>query len=236
MSYNIVDNEYSLSIRVRSDGFSFFVYDNSKKLISSENKPIQDISDVNQVEQIIKQLTISSINNVDFIIESDLYTLIPIKLFDVEKQFELLKLQHPDITKEDEVFHTVYNVYNCVLLFAFNAQIIQSFQNKFPSLSVLHYFHSYLEKVQLNYQDKIILILRPSKFDILIFKSNKIHLANSFSYQTEEDIIYYILRMFQLFSLDYENTVLDIKKHYGLILSPESMLKDYIKNISISNL
>ncbi|GAB1414742.1 DUF3822 family protein [Paludibacter sp.] len=238
MSFNLVDNLYSLSIRVRSNGFSFSVYGNSNELVLSENIEIQHVNNTIEYEQKISQTQIrnTSFKSFFLLVESEEFTVVPTKSLIAENKYDLLKLQHPSLSMTNKIYHTEYESDNFSVIFSFDEKIINIFLKYFPSLEVVHHLHFLLESNRLNTSERIYLQIRESKFDIVCYKNNKLLLANSYQYQIEEDILYYIFRIFQLFSLDYNKTSIQLVKRNDIKTDIVTVLKEYIANVSTSTI
>lgn len=228
------NNNYSLSIRFQSDGFSFYVYDESEKLLSKKEikKPI-----LSATEKAIYQTVANepesqlAFKNIRLICESDIYTLIPNDFFAEETAADFLHFEHEQEKNEKIIFshleHPKSTLISAIPLHFFNAM-----QKLYPSITTKHHLAEFLSEELKNYdKDSVHVLVRNKTIDIIVFKNNNIDLINSFSYSTPEDFVYFVLNVFEKLSLDNEALQTRIY-NLGQRDDIKGLLKTYINKLS----
>jgi hypothetical protein len=80
---------------------------------------------------------------------------------------------------------------------------------------------------------KMIVNFNPGHFEIVVVQNQKLHLFNSFDYQTPEDFLYYLLFTAEQLNMNPENLKLEL---LGTISEEDEFYKiayKYIRNISL---
>ena len=72
-------------------------------------------------------------------------------------------------------------------------------------------------------------------FDIIVSDGQKLKFNNSFTYRTEEDILYFILFVFDKLELDQENTPVYLSGFIDKLSERPSFFRRYFKKISFRN-
>ena len=69
-------------------------------------------------------------------------------------------------------------------------------------------------------------------FDIIVVENNKLKYHNNFSFRTDEDVLYFILFVFDKLGLDQESTPLLISGEFDKFSERPSMMKKYFRKLS----
>ncbi len=228
------NNNYSLSIRFHSDGFSFYVYDESEKLLSKKEikNPV-----LAATEQAIYK-TVSNepesqlaFKNIRLICESDVYTLIPTEFFEEATASDFLHFER-EKEKNEKIIFSVLEYPKNTLISAIPLHFYNAMRKLYPEVKVTHHLDELLSEKLKNYEkDSLHVLARNNAIDIIVFKNNNIELINSYSYSTPEDFVYFTLNIFEKLSLDNETLQTQI---YNLGSKDEikELLKKYINKLS----
>src|SRR5659263_159805 len=113
------NNQYSLSIRFSSDGFSLLIYDELKRLLTTKKIPA-DLTSITY-EEIIDLLledveTILSIKKIQLIYESDTYAFVPASIFREEHAADFLFFQDK-LNKNDKIGYNKLPYWDTVSVF-----------------------------------------------------------------------------------------------------------------------
>lgn len=234
MHINLTDKTYSLSIRMSPDGFSLSVYSEDNDVLSSERHSAYNTDLIQRLGSV--RASFPEFQSVSLITVADIYTLIPAIHFDPDKAKDFLQLQHPVLTEASQVFHTYYQHAGSMLIYAFDKQAIKTVQSVFPQISIQHHLHQLLEANLDTTGEHISLWLRSGKVDCLASRGNSIQLLNSYSFQTEEDIVYHVLNILHHLHFDHETTQITIYRGNDISIRPEDILKNYTPLINLSNI
>ncbi len=202
------NNQYSLSIRLNSDGFSLFVYDPSNHLLSTKSVSalLYSLSE-EEIIRLFKNETECGLNYnlVRIICELNAYCIAPIPLFKHHEASNLLHFQHKE-DKKEQVKYNVLKRWDIVNIFAIPRALTGALTDLFPDVSVEHHLSWFMaDKVQLHTETVLYVYVRATMMDVVLLENGSIKLVNSFAYQTTEDIAYFTLRFYDQLGLDSEH-------------------------------
>lgn len=229
--------QYRLSIRFNSDGFSLYIYDTSNLLLTTKEIPCSLFSLTEQ--EIIKLLSnetesLQKFETTNLICESPVYTTVPDTFFRTENARDFLQFQ----MDKDKIESIIYNPipgWGNVVIFSIPKALHKALETHFENIRIIHHITHFLsEEITRNKENIIYIRTRSRAFDAIVQLNGVTHLINSFSYNSDEDICFYILKIFENLSLDAENCQLQLfnaKNKQNLI----SLLQKYIKHCIIAN-
>lgn len=197
-------HQYSLSIRITSDGFSLSIADGTDSLISSKTIPtIWNSLSVDEITQLVKRETQLNYRNIRLIYESDFYTFVPAPIFRSNEAEQHLNFQEQKTLKNDIVLYNYLPVWDTVSIFAIPKTIQVALSQLFPNTIIEHHTSYFLSaKVKTQHENAIFIWTRQKKMDVITFKNGKLYLLNSYSYQTAEDFTYHTLNIIDKLSID----------------------------------
>lgn len=204
--------ENKLSIQFNLDGFSFCIHNPStkedvyfsdysfKETLKTPEELLEKIKGIFKEDTILQK----DFNEVQVIHQNNLNTLVPSSFFNENHLKTYLstniKTLATDFITFDEIktlsTHNVYIPY---------VNINNYFFQHFGEFEYKHHTTAFIEKIiKLNIAKEQTMFVNVSKnsLDILVIENNKILLANSFSYNSKEDFIYYILFVAEQLNLD----------------------------------
>lgn len=228
------DNNYILSILISQDGLSFCTATagENKKIIAYEYKKINSsaspITILESLQPEVQKLQQTyQLSKVIVVYANTLYTLVPNDFFDENKLSQYLKfnikiLETDYITYDDIPYLATKNVF--IPLTNINNYLFDTF----GSFTFTHSVSLLINSVQqqlLEATTQGFIQVYPTHFDLSIFSDKKLILANSFSYYTPEDFIYYLL--FSLEQLSIKPT--EIKLYLGGDINTGTAVYNYIE-------
>lgn len=230
-------NEYSLSIRLSSDGFSLCVYDESNSLLSTKKVSISLFSmseeEINQL-LILEKETQLNFKDIRLICESDNYTFVPAQIFKPEEARDFLLFQH-ELNKKDQILVNMLPVWDIVNVFCIPNALYNALTHLFPNSPIEHHVSWFLtDKVQFGSESNLQIWVRPKMMDVVVLTNGNLILINSFAYNTPEDFTYFTLNIFEQLSLETEKHIVKLfhlEKKRELLES----LEKYIKHCETGN-
>ena len=200
-----ISNQYSLSIRIGSDGFSLSVIDESNTLLSTKTIPVILASlPIEEIANLINKETQINYRNIRLVYESDLYAFVPAPVFRSNEAADYLNFQQT-INKNDIVLYNYLPVWDTVNVFAIPKTIQTALSQLFPNTIIEQHLSYFLStQVKTQHENSIFIWTRPKMMDVIVFKNGKLNLLNSFSYQTAEDFTYHTLNIIDQLSIDTE--------------------------------
>lgn len=234
--------QYTLSIRLSTDGFSFSIYnpilENSLSFIPQTIKPA--LSMAANVKEILKeaevmQYTYKCINVLQV---SKRFTLIPIELFEEEQGDSFFYHNHPKLENEQILYNTLRKA-NVAVAFSIDKSSYQQIEEHFPSVRFYSQASPLIEhfagKCRLGNSKKMYTYIRKNSLDVFCYDRGRLLLANSFSGQQIEDRIYYLLYIWKQLNYNQERDELHL---VGMLENKEELtteLKKYIRQVFIIN-
>ena len=213
-SENFNTNQYNLSIRLTSDGFSLFVTDERNNLLSSK-KTTFDIFNQSK-EEIIEKLLQEQVLNINYqsvriIVETDYYSCFPESMLDEDHIYDLLHLQYHQIKPTDCMKYNLLLAWNAVLAFSIPKHLNEVLTEILPEVNLEHHLYSFInDKVALDTGQNFYIWLRNQTIDIVALEKGNLILINSYDYITKEDFVYHILNAAKQLSFDREECNLSI--------------------------
>ena len=212
---------YKLSIRLSPDGFSFCTLDEHKnKYLSLESYSIKPprsneeyiglLNDIIESANFLKQ----RFKSVHLLYENNHFTLIPDSLFNPEKKELYLHFNH-EIDPSDKIAYNKLINLDAFNIYTMPASVNQWIKQTFPDAIVTHSISVLVEGILLNFKnanlEKTVFIqVRPTSFDVLYVKNNKVVFLNSFNYRTNEDFVYFLMYVLEQLQLNPEYITLQL--------------------------
>lgn len=229
-----------LSVQISLTGQSFLISCNNTNKVewkASESWPYaptgpselldRTILGLEKLENLLPQIT-----EVKLYYHTSLYTLVPTKIWSDKDPSQYLKYNLQTFPHDFIAHEPVLNG-DAQLVYIPFVNLNNYFFEKFGSF---HYYHAlgpwidYATKV-IGEQTGVFVNLNAKQLDVLVFKSGKLHLVNSFEYHVPEDVAYYTLFIYEQLDIDVEATPIylsgDIQKQSPLF----SVLYTYIRHV-----
>src|SRR5690606_2495656 len=191
---------------------------------------------LSEVESIISdnQILQEQFSEVSVIYSTQLYTLVPLPLFDESKTSEYLKF-NSKILANDYMAHDVLEEHDLVVVYVPLMNINNYFFEKFGAFN---YYHSstillktILQREKFSLTPKIYLHFQKNSFDCIILKNGKLELCNSYPFVTPDDVIYYTLFCMEQLELNPETVPLELFGDIDENDENYKMAYTYIRNI-----
>ena len=164
--------------------------------------------------------------------------LVPSSMYKQELEQTLLETIHGDtdslIIMNDDVHQwELNNIYGC------NRFILDAMKNMFPHTRNCHFTTLSLRSIFRNIRDDkgywMKIYFYPSSLQVLALKDDQLLLAQSFYYETKEDVIFHLLNLADKFNIDLTSAFVEIS---GLIDDESGSWKElnrYILNVQLEN-
>ena len=227
--------QYTLSIRLSTDGFSFSIYNpiHDGSLSFSEKEINPSLSFTANLKQVFKEIEFLAypFKRINILVTSKRYVHVPLELFEEEQAELLFYHNHPH--RENEIVH--YNALqnnNLVIIFGMDKSAYSFLKEQFPDArfysqaSPLSEYFSI--KSKLGNSRKMYVSLRPKAMDVFCYERGHLLIANSFECEQIADRIYYLLYIWKQLNFDQERDELHLS---GTLENKESFIKELKKFI-----
>lgn len=239
---NIVkDSLLKMSIQVGLNGLSFCILNcNTNEIVwykktefKKEHNPVKILQVIEELYNNEKQLQ-QEIAEVIVLFSHELYSFVPKEFFLEEEASNYLKF-NTKILRTDVVAHDELNKDQLVNVYIPYTNITNYFFDRYGEYEYKHSISVLVEAV-MDLPEKNVVTAYLNNFsgyyDLVIIKDQQLLLSNTFSYETREDFIYYLLFTAEQLKLDPSEFDLN------LLGVPESsplyeIAFTYVKNINI---
>lgn len=236
-----ITSSYFLSIQVDLDGFSFSTLDPVRnKYIQFKSFSFGKITPEelpNLTERIIEQNELLNLpyKRVFILLPSPYSTLVPSGLFQEKEAGKWLTFTH-QLPPEQKIIHTNMKMADACNIFAVPAKMADLFRRQFPEP---RFFHQYVPMAETRLaisrpgagRNQAIINLQKKYFDLVILEKNNLKLCNSFEINSEEDLIYYTLFVFEQLQLSPSGTEVQVIGSHTDFKKIKQALGKYIKHV-----
>ena len=233
-------NNSSLAIHVNESWVIFCLF-NHKKLSSLNKVSFLQKKKSNYVLKTIKKYIKSFSNEnipseVKLIYYNKTSTLVPSTLFDHKNSLNYLKyntsINIDDIAANDLVLnHEINNVYIP------NTEINNFIFEKFRTFDFFHYSSLIIEKISNElaekFSEKVFVNINDGFIDVLFFKDKKLMFYNSYDYNSDEDILFYLLFCFSELKLNPDEIHTVFSGSIDLDSKLYELIYTYVRNVEL---
>ena len=241
-SYSGKENQLSLFLQL-DQSFLQLAYFNekAKTVVGFQKIDLVNVQSWESAEKTLSQIFTqhhwtNQVKNIKVCLIDKLYTLIPIALFDEEELETYLKFNH-NISSSQELHYSFDKVEGCdaVIVYAIPKIIQNLLKKELPNHSISHFAYPLMESAILEKgkQKRLRLHIQQQRFDIMLFQNEALKFLNSFSYQTKEDFIYFLLYVMEQLKLDREEIEVELYGEFEENSALFEMLHKYIRNLKV---
>ena len=233
-------NNSSLAIHINESWVIFCLFNHQK--LSSLNKvrflhKKKSNFVLKTIKKYIKSFSKENIpSEVKLIYYNKTSTLVPSTLFDHKNSLNYLKyntsINIDDIAANDQVFnHEINNVYIP------NTEINNFIFEKFRTFDFFHYSSLIIEKISNElaekFSEKVFVNINDGFIDILFFKDKKLMFYNSYDYNSDEDILFYLLFCFSELKLNPDEIHTVFSGSIDLDSKLYELIYTYVRNVQL---
>ena len=170
-------------------------------------------------------------------------TLIPSTIFDDGRALKFLQMNLEDNSTVGTASQRGYstdelNELKSVNLYYLSKEVINFLRSTYQNVQIKHHSSILIQSALLRYKNqhkkKLLIHFHKECFEILVIEDNHLKLYNSFSYQSKEDFVYYILFACEQLSLNPEQIETEVLGELDKHSDYYSLLYTYIRNIAIA--
>jgi hypothetical protein len=202
---------YHLSIQAGPDEFSYTIFDPSKyKYIVLKRFSFGEvIPEYKYPEKLHKLLNEDEFLQKEFMSifctwNNSRTTLLPSALFDKEKIRQYFEFNQV-LNELDELHATHIKSLDAYLIFPIHHEIANVFIRHYPAMKFFNQAIPFIEHV-MHYHagnpDSTHLNIHDGFFDMIVIRNNALVLHNTFNYRYEQDLVYFVLNVYDKVSLD----------------------------------
>ncbi len=227
-----------LSIRYATDGFSFCVHDEKDQLVVFAHQPFQVDSSDAVLAKVENYIVNDRILNLKFkqvyvIPCSKAKSLIPSDFFQTDKLSLLYRIQQETNPEEELIYHHIERI-DAYLVEGIPYKFHQFLREHYPAIEIANSAYNLIRQASaktLRQMEQLFVDIQDRYFDLLLFRDTRLLLFNSFHYQHQTDIVYFILNVLRESDAEKDNVHLSIS---GLPVKDQKfrgVLESYIPHI-----
>ena len=233
-------NNSSLAIHINESWVVFCLFNHQK--LSTLNKvrflhKKKSNFALKTIKKYIKSFSKENIpSEVKLIYYNKTSTLVPSTLFDHKNSLNYLKyntsINIDDIAANDQVLnHEINNVYIP------NTEINNFIFEKFKTFDFFHYSSLIIEKISNElaekFSEKVFVNINDGFIDVLFFKDKKLMFYNSYDYNSDEDILFYLLFCFSELKLNPDEIHTVFSGSIDLDSKLYELIYTYVRNVEL---
>lgn len=242
MTNNILDynksEQYTLSIRLSTDGFSFSIYNpiNGRDFfhrtypVNTQRSMAANVKSFLAATEELKH----PFKHVNILIHSQRYTIVPLELFE-DEQMEKLFYQNIKEIKNEIVLCNILGKSNSVILFSLDKLTHLLLSEHFPSARFFSSISPQIEyltiKSRLGNSRKMYVNIHPGNIDTICLDKGNLLLVNSYPTPNTNDINFYILNIWKQLVYDQRRDELHITGGYDTRKEITKELQKYISHV-----
>ena len=231
-----------LSVQFGLDGLNAAVLDpTSNKYLCLERIPLQQDTDYTNFTQHLEaaieasELLQQSYKTVDGAYHGPYSTLVPNALYDKEQQSKYLDFNFSDLPAGKINTDTLFSIGSANVYLvpeAASALLVQRFPNIRFHHSTTVLIESLIRQNRHSSEQAIYVNINEKDFDILVLAGKSLQFYNTFSYQTPEDLVYYLLYVVEQLKLSPTKTPITLLGEIGKESATYTYLKQYLSQLS----
>ncbi|NOY37794.1 MAG: DUF3822 family protein [Chlorobi bacterium] len=235
---------YHLSIQLGLNGLSFCILDTiTNKYIALRHFPLTGDTDKQEYPDRFGKIVETddflrkSFKSSAVMVETFKSTLVPAALFRKEEKDTYFTFSHA--LEEDEVILTdKLSGTDAYCLYATPSDLLRFVEKYFSDAVTLHHTTPFIEGLFRNATSKgkeaaVHVLIHDTCFDIAVTRKQKLSLVNTYLYRQVNDMVYFILYIFQMLQLDQQTVPIILEGKINAQSSLIETLKRYVKNVSL---
>lgn len=209
--------QYTLSIRLSTDGFSFSIYrptaDHALTIMEKEVDSHRSLT--NNLRQMVEEsaLLSSSYKRVNLLTASHRFLTVPLELFEDTQAEAWFHQCHPPKPNET-VRYNILSRENLVVIFGIDKSTADFAQAQYPGVHIASHVSPLIQYLSSQSREgntrKMYACFRKREVDVFCFDQGKLLLSNSFRYSHPSDMVYFLLCAWKQLGFDQERDELHI--------------------------
>jgi len=232
---------YHLSIQADLNGFSFCILDIKKRtyigLRHYHFEKVYNIDDyADRVTELFKRDKLIGLRYKSsfFVYLTQKSTLIPESFFN-ESNLKAYFEFNQSLNELDEIHYNFLSEINAYNIFAIPNYIVNEIVNRIENVNLFHQatpFIKIIVKRGINKENKYVYVNMNNKFiDIAVAARNSLYLYNTFQFQNENDLLYFVLYIYKQLNLDTRKNKLFITGEQSDNIKYQNALNKYITTV-----
>ncbi|MCX6224471.1 MAG: DUF3822 family protein [Bacteroidia bacterium] len=237
-------SSYHLSIQYCEQFCSFAILDAARmKYIAFKNfwfdNPVPAINQADHIRSLLhgESYLTRQFKSVFFMYVTPLSVLVPTPLFRKENPEVYFKFSS-QILPTDRIFFRRIPAIDAYILFPMQEEILTRVGIILNDVQIFHQSCSQIDEAIAESRDsadrtRVLANINPGFVDLMIIQSDRLLLYNSFAIKNTNDLVFFILYMYEQFSLSQEDSLLVLSGFVEMYPGTIELLNQYLKKIVI---
>lgn len=235
--------QYTLSIRLSTDGFSFSIYDPIRTgSFGYFSYPVDSslslTANVKKAFAREAELLNHVYKRVNVLVVDKRFTLIPFELFEDEQAEELFYYNFSR-RENEEILFNILGKSNLTVAFSIDKSVHGQLTEWFPQARFYSYMSPLIEqftgKSRLGNSNKIYAYIHEGMLDVCVFERGKLQMANAYACRENADQLYYLLYAWKQAGFDQQRDELHLVGNLPRKEELTGELGKYIRQLFIIN-
>ncbi len=212
---NINSKELKLSILFMQDGLSYSIYHTeTKRYYALVSKTFENLVDytANILQFIIDESLNKDFQEVNVVFANHKSTIIPEALFQEDKKEEIYSLNF-ELSKNTEILSSYLPKSGNIILFPVDKTLLQELRKIYGTCNLMSQSHPFIENhfvknriAEDSVSAKLFVQVFDDFIEIIVLKKSELIFYNTFKCKTNNDILYYIINVFEQLKLSQSET------------------------------
>ena len=236
---NANSEECNLSILMNADGLVFSILRNDvpKFIVLGDYQRKKDAVDIASLFNFKSQLQ-GDFANYSIGYSTPKFAVVPQTLFDSSKLKEYASFQF-ELNEDEELYYDELSTHGIVVVFSIPNDVKEHLENNFHGVSFNHsasFGISYYLNLYKNIPGQHIHAnCWAGNVELIAINNGKLLLSTVFSYETNEDLLYYILNVFEQLEMNPETVPLKISGELEKHFESWRLLEKYIRFVEVED-
>lgn len=233
-------DSYHLSIQAGVHGFSFSILDRYRNnYLALSHFPFENKPDFQYLPELIEEklkgndLLALNYDTVSCIITGNKSTLLPKSLFNKDHIRAYFEFNH-EVEDLDELHINYLKYIDAYLIFSVYHEITSVLFRHYPKIKIFNQATPFIEStlVRKSNEQQVSVSFQPDFFDIIYVRGRELILYNNFRYRHPQDVIYFILFVYDKLKLDPATVPVCLSGDIALQSVEAEIIRQFIRNVS----
>lgn len=235
-------DSFCLVLEIGLESFVLAVLDNlTNDFLAFEQYALRKINDeaalATQIEQLAAdhEWLANGFKRTDALLIGERFTLVPAALFDSAHAADYLRFNQP-MDVADEVLTDLLRQPDARNIYAVNSVLTATLRRLFTGIRLRHHLSPLIDRtLSVNKNSsgrKVLAHIQQNRFDLIITEGGILLLANTYRYQSAEDVVYFLLFACEQLKLNPEQLPLEITGEIEPASVVALLIKKYVRNVT----
>lgn len=177
----------------------------------------------------------NSFSEINLVINNEYSVIIPSQNAYNNSGIDYLNVIHGD-NYRGQVYKDAVNGTDMINVYRIPGELVTEINNHLKGCSITHTYSKIISNVVSETQGNLLKVLfYENSIIVVVLKDHKLHLIQTFSFQSADDVLYYLLSIGQRFHLNADQTVLHVSGMFNTASPLLHELRKVYKNVNIED-